>query len=93
MPEIKKGDFVEIVASGHIAQVVDTTDAGFSVELPVTGDEVKAATEEQAIAASAARTERQRLQSLEARIEQLTASLEARDRADEAARLLADIEV
>lgn len=92
MPEIKKGDYVEIVASGHVAQVVEATETGFSVELPVTGDEVKAASEEQAIAASAARTERQRMRTLEERIEQLTASLEARDRAEQAERLLADVE-
>lgn len=92
MSEIKKGDYVEIVASGHVAQVVETTDGGFSVELPLSSDEVKAASEEQALAASAARTERQRMRTLEERIEQLTASLEARDRAEQAAALLDGID-
>jgi hypothetical protein len=95
MPEttstIAKGDYVELVASGAIGQVVETGDK-LVVELPVGADEVKRASEEQALAASAARTERQRLSSLEARIEQLTASLEAREIADQAAALLADIE-
>ena len=93
MPEIKKGDFVEIVASGHIAQVVEAGDGNYVVEVTAAAGDVKAATEEQAIAASAARTERQRLHDLESRLEAVTAALEARDRADEAARLLDGIEV
>jgi hypothetical protein len=91
-----KDDYVQITASGQIAKVVEVADdehTRFVVEVPVSADEITGATEDQAIAASAARTERQRLQGLESRIEQLTASLEARDRADEAARLLEGIEV
>lgn len=92
MPAITKGDYVELTASAAVGQVVETTDGGFVLEVPVSADDVKAASEEQALAASAARTERQRMRTLEERIEQLTASLEARDRAEQAAALLSDIE-
>lgn len=91
-PQIAKGDYVELVASGAIGQVVEVGEQ-LVLELPVGTEDVKPASEEQAITAAAARTERQRLQSLESRIESLTAALEARDRADEATRLLADLEV
>lgn len=90
--QIAKGDYVEIVASGAIGQVVEVGDQ-LVLELPVSTEDVKPATEEQAITAAAARTERQRVASLESRVESLVAALEARDRADEAARLLADLEV
>jgi hypothetical protein len=91
MPEIKKGDLVELVASGTLAQVTDTTDEGFAVELLVTGDEVKPASQEKAMAASAAQQTRAQLRSLTATVEQLQADLAARDRADRAAALVADL--
>ena len=91
MSEIAKGDYVELAVTAAIGQVVEATDGGFVLEVPVSADDVKRASEEQAITAAAARTERQRMRTLEDRLEQLTASLEARDRADEAARLLADL--
>jgi hypothetical protein len=91
--EIKKGDLVEIVASGALAQVTDRTDDGYAVELLVSGEEIKPASEEKALAASAAQQTRAQLRSLTATVEQLQAKLDAQDRAEAAARLLADIEV
>lgn len=91
MSEINKGDYVEL-GGGYVGLVVETGDK-LVAEVHAAPSDVKPATEEQALAASAARTERQRMRTLEDRIEQLTASLEARDRADEAARLLADVDV
>jgi len=93
MPDIKKGDLVELVASGALAQVTDRTDEGYAVELLVGADEIKAASQEKAMAASAAQQTRATLRSLTATVEQLQADLAARDRADEAARLLSDVEV
>jgi hypothetical protein len=87
---LNKGDYVELAVTAAIGQVVETTDGGYVLEVPVGATDVKRASEEQAIAASAARTERQRMASLEARIEQLTASLEARDRAAKAEAILSD---
>lgn len=88
---IAKGDYVEL-ADGFVGQVVETGDK-LVVELTASADEVKPASEEQALAASAARTERQRVQSLEAKVDRLTAALEQRDIAERAQALLADVEV
>jgi len=90
---IAKGDYVELAVTAAIGQVVESTDGGFVLEVPVAAADVKRASEEQALAASAARTERQRVQSLEDKVDRLTAALEQRDIAERAQALLADVEV
>lgn len=92
-PTLNKGDLVELVASGALAQVTDRTDEGYAVELLVGPDEVRPASEEKALAASAAQQTRAQLRSLAATVESLQADLAARDRADRAQALLADVEV
>jgi hypothetical protein len=96
VPEIKKGDYVElaldeVAVTAAVGQVVEAVDGGYVVEVPVSASGVKPATEKQALAASAIRTERQRVATLESRLEELTARLEARDRADAASSLLASL--
>lgn len=91
--EINKGDYVELLNTRLVASVVETTDGGFVVEVPVGADDIRPATEDQALAASAARTERQKMAALEDKVDRLTAALEARDRAEQAAALVADLKV
>jgi hypothetical protein len=100
MPEIvppthsfKKGDVVKLVASGHVGEVVEPLTDNALIELVCMADELEAGTPEEIITASAKRTERQEMRRLAERVDQLTAALEARDRAEQAAALLADVEV
>lgn len=91
--ELTKYALVEITASGAVGEVDHVSDDVVAVMQLVNRADIKPASVDQALAASAARTERQKMQTIESRLEQLTAALEARDRADQAAALLADIDV
>lgn len=98
VPEIKtykKGDVVELTASAQIGEVVEVLHDGTGavVELCCAADEIKPSSSEAIVAASARRTERMEVRRLASQVEQLTASLAARDRADEAARLLSDVDL
>lgn len=91
--ELTKYALVEVTASGAVGEVDHVDDDVVAVTQLVNRADIKPASVDQAIAASAARTERQKMRTIESRLEQLTAALEARDRADQAAALLADIDV
>lgn len=80
---------VQIGDTGLVGRVIESTDSGdVVVEITVSADMVHAASQEQAVAASAALTQRQQLRSLSASVAALSEQLAARDRSDAAARLL-----
>lgn len=80
---------VSIGDTGLVGRVIESTDSGdVVVEVTVSADMVHAASDQEAMAASAKLTERQQLRSLSASVESLRADLAARDRSDAAARLL-----
>lgn len=80
---------VTIGDTGLVGRVVESTDSGdVIVEVTVSADQVHAASEQQAVAASAKLTQRQEMRSLAASLTAVKEQLAARDRADEAARLL-----
>jgi hypothetical protein len=98
MPEtetktFKTGDVVQLVASGTVAQVTEVTDEGYAVEVVASADELTEAPAAMIAALSSARTARTQMRSLTAAVEKMRADLEARDRADEAARLLSDVDL
>lgn len=82
---------VTIGDTGLVGRIVEQSESGVVVEVTVPPDELRAASEEQAVAASAKLTTRQQLRSLSASVSALTEQLAARDRADEAARLLQSV--
>lgn len=80
---------VQIGDTGLVGRVIESTDSGdVVIEVTVSADMVHAASEQEAMAASAKLTDRQRMRSLSASVDALRADLAARDRADAAARLL-----
>lgn len=89
----KTGDVIELISTGSVAQVTDVTEDGYAVELVVEGAEMREASEAMVAALSAARQARTTMRSLTAAVEQMKLDLEARDRADEAAKLLSDVDV
>lgn len=80
---------VSIGDTGLVGRVVEATENGdVVVEVTVPQSEVHAASQEQAVAASAKLTQRQEIRSLAASVASLTEQLAARDRSDEARALL-----
>lgn len=93
---LSKYALVELTASGAIAEVDHVDNDTVAVTLLVNHSDIKPATVDQALAASAARTEEQKRRSLEGQVASLQARLDAAERADEAKRILgplADVEV
>lgn len=83
---------VTIGDTGLVGRIVEQTDEGqVVVEVTVPADELHSASEEQAVAASAKLTQRQQMRSLQASLDAVREDLAARDRADEATRLLQSV--
>lgn len=90
--DLRQGVLVEVTASGAVGTVTHVDGEAVAVEILHNPSDVKPATTEQALAASANRTERQASMSLALQVKELRERMEARDRADQAAALLASIE-
>lgn len=85
---------VMIGDTGLVGQVVEQAESGdVVVEVTVPASELHAASDEQAVAASAKRTQRQQMRALAASVNSLSEQLAARDRADTARELLASLPV
>lgn len=96
MPEtvvksFKSGDVVQL--GDRLAQVTDSTDEGYALEIVASADEITEAPAAMVAAMSAARHARTQMRSLTAAMAQIQADLAARDRADEAAKLLSDVDL
>ncbi|MDN5919080.1 MAG: hypothetical protein L0I76_28965, partial [Pseudonocardia sp.] len=82
---------VTIGDTGLVGQVIEESEAGVVVEVTVPADELHAASQEDAVAASAKLTTRQQLRAMSASISDLSDQIAARDRADTARTLLASL--